>query len=102
MVCRRRHDRRARGLAGRVVATAARTQPTTHASVRRDRDQGSSRVCSRDSAMSDVILLQVPYCGSVVLEDSKDDAKVWRLIEPPYPSLIHAPNPHFDWKALND
>ena len=52
--------------------------------------------------MSDVISLQVPYCGLIVLEDSKDDAKVWRLIEPPYPSLIHAPNPHFDWKALND
>ena len=62
----------------------------------------SPRACSRDSAMSDVISLQVPYCGSVVLEDSKDDAKVWRLIEPPYPSLIHAPKPHFDWKALND
>jgi len=42
---------------------------------------------------------QVPYCGSLVLEELPE-VGLWQLIEPPYPSLIHAPNPRFDWKLL--
>lgn len=45
------------------------------------------------------IVTKVPYCGSVVLEEISS-AGIWQLIEPPYPSLTHAPNPRFDWKML--
>lgn len=45
------------------------------------------------------IVTKIPYCGSVVLEEISS-AGIWELIEPPYPSLTHAPNPRFDWKML--
>nr|XP_039248084.1 ubiquitin-associated and SH3 domain-containing protein B-like [Styela clava] len=45
------------------------------------------------------IVTKIPYCGSVVLEEISS-AAIWELIEPPYPSLTHAPNPRFDWKMM--
>ncbi|XP_076801111.1 ubiquitin-associated and SH3 domain-containing protein B-like [Clavelina lepadiformis] len=47
------------------------------------------------------IVTKVPYCGAIVLEE-RADVGIWELIEPPFPTLTHAPNPHFDWKMLQD
>ncbi|XP_077985056.1 ubiquitin-associated and SH3 domain-containing protein B-like [Glandiceps talaboti] len=45
------------------------------------------------------IVQKVPYCGVVALEELPD-VGIWDLIQVPFPTLTHGPNPRFDWRIL--
>ncbi|XP_070548307.1 ubiquitin-associated and SH3 domain-containing protein B-like [Ptychodera flava] len=47
------------------------------------------------------IVQKIPYCGVVTLEEIQGTG-IWDLIQTPFPTLTHGPNPRFDWRILRN
>ncbi|XP_071453820.1 ecdysteroid-phosphate phosphatase [Hetaerina americana] len=63
------------------------------------------RLCQKVPYCSVAMVQEVPDLGilnelEAEMRDQKEEEKVWKLCEPPFPPVTHSPNIRFDWKVI--